>query len=131
MTNPVINNYRRRCLDPRESLRDVVARAPFLPRYLEYFGVCRLPKPFFVSENEIGGAADDPTLLFDILRDLPRRMFNGDLAWYRQTAGFDERQGELNAPDRWAATRAVQALRPLPRRHRVQAAVADEAGDDK
>ena len=95
MTDHVTNSYLRRCLDPDGDLRDVVARARFPQRYFECFGDRILPRPFFIEEAEIRGAADDLTALFHVLQTLPERMFDGHLARYCAAVGFDARQAVL------------------------------------
>lgn len=92
MTDAVTERYLEQCLDPSSTLRSAVAEAAFPKRYLECFGSRLMPRPFFVPETEIRQAADDLTDLFRVLLSLPERLFNGDLAAYCATVGFDRRQ---------------------------------------
>ncbi|MDQ1738712.1 MAG: hypothetical protein QOE53_364, partial [Pseudonocardiales bacterium] len=92
MTDAVTERYIERCLDRSSTLRSAVADAVLGQRYLECFGDRLMPRPFFVPETEIRQAADDLTDLFRVLLSLPERLFNGDLAAYCATVGFDCRQ---------------------------------------
>lgn len=95
MTDAVTDSYLQQCLDPSGGLRHAVAQAPFPPRFFECFGDRMMARPFFVPETEIRQAADDLSDLFHVLLSLPQRLFDGDLAGYCATVGFNRRQLRL------------------------------------
>lgn len=95
MTDEVTRAYIEECLSPRSRLRDIAAAARFPQRYVECFGGRILARPFFIPEAETRRAADDLIGLFDLLVDLPRRLFDGDLRRYCAALGFGARQTAL------------------------------------
>lgn len=95
MTGEVTKDYLEECSSPDGELRDVVRQATFPRRYFECFGTRMLPRPFFISEAEIRGSADDLTRVFDILVSLPGRVFGGDMRRYCAHLGIGSREAAL------------------------------------
>jgi hypothetical protein len=95
MIDRVTDAYNDECLSPDSRLRDVVKTCTFPQRYFECFGTRMMPRPFFISEQEIRGSADDLVDVFDILVSLPERLFGGDLDGYCGELGIDKRHAAL------------------------------------
>jgi hypothetical protein len=95
MTNHVTDAYIDECMSPDSRLRDVVKSCAFPQRYFECFGTRMMPRPFFISEQEIRGSAGDLADLFEILVSLPERLFDGDMERYCDELGIDKRRAAL------------------------------------
>ena len=77
------------------ALREVRSRAVTGPAFAEAYGSMPLPRPLFVDEAIIRGAADDACAIFDLIVSLPDRLFNGDRCRHAVAVGFDERYAAL------------------------------------
>lgn len=95
MSNAVTSAYIDKCLDPGSGLRDVTSKARFPERYFDCFGDRLMARPFFVSEQEIRGAAQDLADLFDVLLTMPARLFDGNVDVYGAAVGFTPGQLSL------------------------------------
>jgi hypothetical protein len=91
----VTEDYISACMAPGNGLREITRRARFPQRYLDCFGTRMMPRPFFISKEEITRSAADLTALFDILVSLPRRLFDGDLRRYCAELDISERHAAL------------------------------------
>lgn len=94
MTDFVTESYNDRCLAGDRGLLDAMsdAKGRFPEAFLASCGERLLPRPFFIDEAEILGFTDDLVALFDLLVELPRRLFDGDVGRYAAALGIDERR---------------------------------------
>ncbi|MBS2962954.1 glutathionylspermidine synthase family protein [Actinocrinis puniceicyclus] len=95
MTDPVTDDYIAECSSPHSRLRDVVGQVRFPQRYFECFGDRLMPRPFFIPQRQIRQSAQDLGALLDILADLPRRLFDGDMGQYCNELDISKRQAAL------------------------------------
>jgi hypothetical protein len=95
VTDHVTQGYNDECRKPGSKLLDVVARAKFPDRYFESFCDRMMPRPFFISEDEIRGSAADLMQVFDILVSLPDRLFGGDMSAYCAQLDIGPREAAL------------------------------------
>ncbi|MFJ9625442.1 hypothetical protein [Streptomyces sp. NPDC101181] len=92
MENSATTRYLAEAADPDSALRTLAARTVVPAEYGKAYGHVLLPRPVFVSEQEIGAFADDLAAVFRILVSLPDRCFGGDLNRYGAAIGLP---GEL------------------------------------
>jgi hypothetical protein len=77
------------------SLRHAVREADLPPAYAACWRAQLLSRPMFVDEDDLHGAADDVLAFFELLTDLPRRLFDGDREAYCAALGVTGRRGEI------------------------------------
>jgi hypothetical protein len=95
MTDHVTNDYVSECLSRDSALRNIVAQGRFPQKYYDCFGDRMMARPFFISEEEIRGSAEDLRRVFDILVSLPERLFDGDLGEYCAELDISKRHAAL------------------------------------
>ncbi|MEV6843665.1 hypothetical protein [Actinoplanes sp. NPDC051411] len=78
-----------------EPLRNALREADLPPAYAACWREHLLSRPMFVDEDDLLGAADDVLAFFDLLTDLPRRLFDGDREAYCAALGITGRRGEI------------------------------------
>lgn len=99
MDSSVTSRYVTQSADPDGGLRTLTARAEVPAVYGTSYGHLLLPRPVFVSEQEIGAFADDLAALFRVLVSLPDRCFGGDLHRYGAAIGLPAELIEVMAED--------------------------------
>ncbi|WP_327324806.1 hypothetical protein OG735_21545 [Streptomyces sp. NBC_01210] len=95
MSERVTETYNQQCLNGKTGLLHAMARAEFPPLFHESCGHRLLPRPFFIDEPQMRGFAADIRSVFDLLTQLPDRLFGGDLDAYCKALGIPERQAAL------------------------------------
>ncbi|TDP96800.1 hypothetical protein [Labedaea rhizosphaerae] len=84
-------DFTRRCAaGDTELLHAMATAAGYLPPvFREFREEGLLPRPLFVPRAAVTDFADGLRALFDLLVELPRRVFDGDLERYCKAAGMD------------------------------------------
>ncbi|MFD4141271.1 hypothetical protein [Streptomyces sp. NPDC058572] len=95
MSDHVTEAYNQQCLDGNNGLLNAMARAEFPPLFHASCGHRLLPRPFFIDEGPMRAFADDIRSVFDLLTQLPDRLFDGDLGAYCTALGIPGRQAAL------------------------------------
>ncbi|MBV7696588.1 hypothetical protein [Streptomyces sp. TRM70350] len=95
MTDQVTTAYNEQCLNGNTDLLHAMADAQFPPLFHESCGHRLLPRPFFIDETRMRAFADDIRSVFDLLTQLPTRLFDGDLGAYCDALGIPPRQAAL------------------------------------
>lgn len=95
MSDHVTEAYNQQCLDGNTGLLNAMARAEFPPLFHVSCGHRLLPRPFFIDEGPMRAFADDIRSVFDLLTQLPDRLFDGDLGAYCTALGIPGRQAAL------------------------------------
>ncbi|GGX91951.1 hypothetical protein [Streptomyces hiroshimensis] len=85
----VTETWLRRTEEGDRGLLDAVRDARLPEAFAEAFGKMLLPRPFFVPEAEIRAVADDLSAFFELLFDIPQRLYDGDLGRYCAALGID------------------------------------------
>lgn len=87
----VTDEFNRRCdAGDLGLLHAMEAALPHLPAGFRAFWEKKLlPRPLFVPDEEVTGFAGRVRELFDLLVELPRRVFEGDVAAYCEAMGMD------------------------------------------
>jgi hypothetical protein len=100
MNDTVTTDFVRRCSAGDAALLHAMAAAVhhFPPVFRDFREEGLLARPLFVPHVEVVTFADRLRALFDLLVELPRRVFDGDLDLYCRAAGMDK-------------TRAAQVMR--------------------
>ncbi|MEE1783425.1 hypothetical protein PUR71_10930 [Streptomyces sp. SP17BM10] len=88
MDSSVTSRYVTESANPDGGLRTLTTRAEIPAVYGTSYGHLLLPRPVFVSEQEIGAFADDLAAIFRVLVSLPGRCFGGDLHRYGAAIGL-------------------------------------------
>ncbi|WP_405996967.1 hypothetical protein [Streptomyces sp. NBC_00829] len=94
MTDLVTQDFNQRCLNGDSDLLHMMNEAQGLlgEKFNAAYGERLLPRALFASKRELDGLTKDLTGLFDLLADLPERMFDGDLDRYCASVGIDEQR---------------------------------------
>ncbi|GGK22123.1 hypothetical protein GCM10010124_13250 [Pilimelia terevasa] len=95
MTDAVTAQFNAQCLGGDRGLLTAVTRAPYPPLFHASCGTRLLPRPFFVDEAQMRGFAADVRALFDLLVEVPQRLFGGDLGAYCDALGIPPAQAAL------------------------------------
>lgn len=80
---------------PGGPLADLVRPELFPPAFWRCWGERMLPRPIVVPEATLARAAQDTLALFDLIAQLPERLFDGDLTRYGAALGIDQRRIDL------------------------------------
>jgi hypothetical protein len=94
-TDPVSDEYVRRCSSPGSRLCDAVRDAKLPAAMYESAGQRLLPRPLFVDDAELRAFTDATVRLHDLITSLPQRLFGDDLDRYCAALGIDGRRGAL------------------------------------
>lgn len=97
MTDRVTDDYIQQCLTGDRGLLDAMSEAVghFPPKFGAYCSDRLLPRPLFVDRDAIFGFTEDLRVLFDLLAELPGRLFDGDLPRYTAHLGIPERKAAV------------------------------------
>ena len=92
MDDLVAGHFNRRCLaGDGELLRSSEISRVHLPSdYRQFWEERLLTRPLFVPEDEVTAFTEKVAALFDLLVELPERVYAGDLSLYCEAAGIDE-----------------------------------------
>ena len=78
--NRVTEAYLAACAEPGSRLRTAGSRLEFEQYFGKTWGARQLARPLFVPEPHLRQSAADLRTLFDLMFELPERLFDGDLA---------------------------------------------------
>jgi len=97
MTDPVTDDYLRRCLDGDRGLLEALAHTTFDPTFEAANGGALLPRPLFVRDDVIERFTADLTGFVNLLTALPQRVFDGDVGAYCTALGMEPRRAAILA----------------------------------
>lgn len=97
MTDRVTAEYNRRCAEGDRELALCMEKAALPAALVASMRDRFLPRPFFVSREQIVGFGERVVALFDLMMSVPDRFYGGDLARYAAAVGMDARSAEFLA----------------------------------
>lgn len=97
MTDRVTAEFNRRCREGDRELALCMEKAALPSALMASMRDRFLPRPFFVSREQIVGFSERVVALFDLLLSVPDRFYGGDLERYAAAVGMDARRAAFLA----------------------------------